>query len=201
VDFAFLEARRVQPEFPGVGPGRRVSESGPMASRQPQAAQDTQGDGRVLGVVARQRAGPWEGGPVELAVPSQGADVRGGSAVTDGEFREFSRKLFSAFPGLWEWINANSPDPLETQAVWRKCLAPYSVEECQSVLDRWSMGELPAPQAYERDRVHVHIRATIDRDRSLSRKAEAKQADGDYWRDESERRRMRRRGEDVQGGI
>src|SRR5690606_23637627 len=102
-------------------------------------------------------------------------------AMTDAQFAEFSRALFVAMPGLNEWITKQSPDPAATLAVWRKCLAPYSVEECQSVLDRWSMGELAAPKAYERDQVHLHIRATIDRDRSLKRKAEAKQADGDYW--------------------
>lgn len=103
--------------------------------------------------------------------------------MTNTEFTQWSTSLFVAFPSLSEWLKANSPDVTQTLNVWRKCLAPYSLTECQSVLDRWSSGELGTFEAYERDKVHLVVRAICQRTRDLEqRRREQREAGEDYHR-------------------
>ncbi len=90
--------------------------------------------------------------------------------MTNEEFSTWSRRLFIAFPSLWDWLQANSPSPLETQAIWRKCLEPYTLDECSQVLDEWSAGTREPFAAYERDKVHLRVRARIEQDRDRQRK-------------------------------
>lgn len=82
-----------------------------------------------------------------------------------GEFEQFTKRLFVAFPSLREWLLRNSPDPNETCALWERTLSGYSLADCDSVLNRWTSGELKPFEAYERDKVHLCIKAVIDRDR------------------------------------
>lgn len=90
--------------------------------------------------------------------------------MTEAEYRQWSRSLFVAFPSLWEWLNASSPDPKETQSIWRRCLEPYSLAECSTVLEEWSNGTREPFEAYERDKVHLRVRARIEQERDRARK-------------------------------
>ncbi len=90
--------------------------------------------------------------------------------MTETEYRSWSKSLFVAFPSLWEWLNSSSPDPKETQAIWRKCLGPYSLAECMTVIDEWSTGAREPFEAYERDKVHLRVRARIEQERDRDRK-------------------------------
>lgn len=90
--------------------------------------------------------------------------------MTNEEFKVFANRLFVSFPAVNEWLQTASPDPTATQVVWRKCLSPYRLDECLGVLDRWSDGRLEPFKAYERDALHLHVRAVIERDRSIARK-------------------------------
>lgn len=89
--------------------------------------------------------------------------------MTNEEFNDFSKRLFIAFPSILDWLRNKSPDMLATQAVWRKTLAGYTLAECDAVLERWVEGDLPPPNAYERDVTAVFIRQVIERDRSQKR--------------------------------
>lgn len=93
--------------------------------------------------------------------------------MTDTEFAKWSTRLFVAFPSLWEWLNKNSPSPKETQALWRKTLAGYTLAECDAVLDDWSSGAAKPFEAYERDKVHLIVRSMValKRDRAAKRKS------------------------------
>lgn len=107
--------------------------------------------------------------------------------MTADEFRAELRQLFRAFPGLWDWLQSTA-DPAGTQEVWRKCLEGYSATEVALVVERWSTGQLEAFKAYERDHVHLMLRAVIEGDRLKALKSERQDSDREYWRDESRRR-------------
>lgn len=96
--------------------------------------------------------------------------------MTNAEAKEFWRQLMKVhFPGLHAWWES-LPEPTETWGVWREALRPYSYDECMSVVRRWSDGTLKPFEQYERERVHLLIRAIIERDRSIQqRKAECQQ--------------------------
>lgn len=91
------------------------------------------------------------------------------------EFDKFSKHLFVAFPDLWEWLNANSPDVNATLDVWQRSLAGYSFIECMHVLDDWISGKRPPFKAFERSQVAILIRQCVqfDRDREAQRKRTA----------------------------
>jgi len=103
--------------------------------------------------------------------------------VTDPEFQVFAKRLFIAFPSLWSWLQENSPDPKETQAIWRETLRPYHLDECLAVVESWSSGQLKPFEAYERDKVHLFIRSIISarRDRRSKRESQAQEL-GDFRR-------------------
>lgn len=107
--------------------------------------------------------------------------------MTNDEFREFMRQLQASFPSLYEWL-AGLECSRETQGVWRTALKRYSLDEVSSVIERWSTGQLGAFAWYDRDKVHLLIRAVIEGDRSKASKADRESTDREYWRDESRRR-------------
>lgn len=123
--------------------------------------------------------------------------------MTDDEFNRFSRRLFIAFPSLREWLGNASDDPQETLRVWRQCLKPYPEHECQAVLDAWSTGQLRPFEAYERDKVHLCIRAVVEGTRSKKREAANRERDIEYHRAERRRRdELRaRRGQGMAEGL
>ena len=89
--------------------------------------------------------------------------------MTESEFTIFAKRLFVSFPDVWEWLNANSPDPQETQRVWRSVLSAYSLEECLLVLDAWLTGAKPIYKAYERAHIAILIRQCVQFDREKNR--------------------------------
>jgi hypothetical protein len=92
--------------------------------------------------------------------------------MTDEEARQFRHELTLVhFPALGEWFGSLA-DPKATWAVWANVLRPYSLEECRSVLQRWSDGTLEPFKHFERERVHLFIRAILERDRSKERAKE-----------------------------
>lgn len=95
--------------------------------------------------------------------------------MTNQEFAQFADKLFIAFPSLHEWMEATYK-PQDTQRLWRSTLSEFTLAECISVLERWTSGELAPFEAYERDKVHLIVRAicAADRDRILKRELQAK---------------------------
>lgn len=113
--------------------------------------------------------------------------------MTDAEFGVFAKRLFVQFPSLHEWLQRSSPDPLETQKLWRKTLGSFSLEDCLGVLDFWQANNQTPFEAYERDKVAVIIRSVIHRKmdkeaRKREREEEAKRI--------HERERGNKRGQD-----
>jgi hypothetical protein len=111
--------------------------------------------------------------------------------MTDQEFPVFTKRLFVAFPSLWTWLQDNSPDPKETQSIWRNTLRPYSIDECLGVVEAWASGALKPFEAYERDKVHLAIRAIISAQRDKRAKHDKTN------QDQQEYRRARRGAFDV----
>ncbi len=108
--------------------------------------------------------------------------------MTNPEFEQFVKRLFTAFPDLYEWLMASSPDPKGTQAIWRDVLRDCTFDECLHVLDSWICGRRPAPKAYERSQVALLLRQSVyfERDRERERTRTTAAAD-DYH----QRRRRR----------
>ena len=90
--------------------------------------------------------------------------------MTDAEFTTFAKRLFVSFPSLFDWLKSSSPDPTETQSIWRETLRPYSLAECLNIIDDWNTGKSKPFEAYERDKVHLIIRAMIGLQRDRQRK-------------------------------
>lgn len=109
--------------------------------------------------------------------------------MTNPEFAQWAKRLFIAFPSLWDWLQSYSPDPAETQAIWRKCLAPYSLEECNRVVAEWSSGAREPFEAYERDKVHLRVRARIEQDRDRQRKREELAETANPYKEDRRRKR------------
>jgi hypothetical protein len=106
--------------------------------------------------------------------------------MTQTEFDDFYKRLFIAFPGLREHVNAKSNQPKATLAVWQRTLAEVAIEEADAVLDDWIEGRASPPAGYERDYTAILIRqrvlhrrskerALIDNDQRLRQRIEAKQ--------------------------
>jgi hypothetical protein len=89
--------------------------------------------------------------------------------MTDDEAKQFRMQMLDvAFPQLGAWFET-LPHKIATWKVWVQCLRPYTLTECLSVLSRWSDGTLQPFEAYERERVHLLIRAIVERDRSRAK--------------------------------
>lgn len=84
--------------------------------------------------------------------------------MTNAEFNIWAKRLFVCFPSLKDWLDQTS-DPVETQKVWRKCLEPYTLDECMTVVEEWSTGVREPFAAYERDHVHLRVRSRIAQER------------------------------------
>lgn len=91
--------------------------------------------------------------------------------MTDAEFSTFAKRLFITFPDVWEWLNANSPDPAETQRVWRGVLKDYRLDECLIAIEAWATGRKPIFKAYERAQIAILIRQSVqfERDKEAQR--------------------------------
>lgn len=89
--------------------------------------------------------------------------------MTDPEFEVFARRLFISFPSLYEWLSGTI-DPPATQAIWRNTLRQYSLAECLGIIDDWNTGKSKPFEAYERDKVHLIIRAMIGLQHDRQRK-------------------------------
>lgn len=81
--------------------------------------------------------------------------------MTDQEFSRWTTDLFVSFPSLNEWLMKASPDPMGTQAKWRKTLRPYTLAECLKVTEDWSAGKLKPFEGYEKDKIHLIVASTI----------------------------------------
>lgn len=92
--------------------------------------------------------------------------------MTDPEFTQFATALFSAFPHISAWIKTNSPEPLATQAVWRRTLLPCNYDECLLVVNDWIEGHSDPPTQYELHRTALQIRESVlnSRDRETKRR-------------------------------
>lgn len=90
--------------------------------------------------------------------------------MTDAEFTTFAKRLFVTFPDVWEWLNANSPDPKQTQEVWREILRDYRLDECLLVLESWLTGARPMFKAFERAQIAMLIRQCVQFDREKDAK-------------------------------
>jgi hypothetical protein len=93
--------------------------------------------------------------------------------VTSAEFETFAKRLFTAFPDIWEWLTNTSPDPKGTQATWRDTLQTCSLQECLLVVDSWITGKRPFPKAYERAQIAMTIRSAVMWDRDAEKKKNA----------------------------
>jgi hypothetical protein len=94
--------------------------------------------------------------------------------LTNQEFAKFIDRMFIAFPSLHEWLQGTYK-PEETQRLWRTTLSPYTLDECLSVITRWTTGVLKPFAAYEKDQVHLLVRSIceMDRDRQHKRKSQS----------------------------
>lgn len=82
------------------------------------------------------------------------------------DFQTFGKRLFVAFPHVWEWLNKESPDTKGTLDVWEDVLRPCTLTECLLVLDSWLEGKRPMFKAYERGELAVMIRQAVYFDRA-----------------------------------
>lgn len=105
--------------------------------------------------------------------------------MTNPEFTTFIDRLFVAFPSLHEWLQG-SYKPEETQRVWRSTLATFKLDECMSVVQRWTSGALEPFAAYERDKVHLIVRSICSADRDRIRKSRERAAMAAPYREKRE---------------
>lgn len=82
------------------------------------------------------------------------------------EAKQVLVESLNAFPGVAAWIKANSPDPSATIRTWAKAIESLERHEVESVIDRWSTGKLKAPEGYEKECFHLHIRQVVMGDRA-----------------------------------
>lgn len=97
------------------------------------------------------------------------------------EFDRLTKHLFVAFPDVWEWLNANSPDVNATLDVWHKTLSGYQLAECLHVLDDWITGKRPLFKAYERAQIAILIRQCVQFDRDRDSQRNKTQAESDVY--------------------
>jgi hypothetical protein len=74
----------------------------------------------------------------------------------------FEKCVFVCFPQVMTWLYETSPDPESTLNVWIKALEKITLEEAKEVIKIWSLGLDPknkAPEAYQRDQFHLHIKS------------------------------------------
>lgn len=102
--------------------------------------------------------------------------------MTDQEFSQWVRRVWITFPDIYEWLHANSPDPIATQEVWRNVLRPYKLEEALMVLSDMAEGKRPAPKAYERSAFALMVKASIQFDRDEQAKRNKMLSIGDEYR-------------------
>jgi hypothetical protein len=80
-----------------------------------------------------------------------------------------------AFPQTRQFIAMNSKVPEQTIAYWAKALLRFEVDECESVIDRWASGALPAPARHEWENFGLVIRSVIINDREIKRRIAPKE--------------------------
>lgn len=102
--------------------------------------------------------------------------------MTDEEFSVFAKRLFVTFPDVWEWLNANSPDPAETQRIWREVLRDYRLDECLLAIDAWATGRKPIFKAYERAQIAILVRQSVQFEREKDRQRERTSGASDEYR-------------------
>lgn len=107
--------------------------------------------------------------------------------MTNEEFTTWSRKLFIAYPSLWEWLERNSPDTTATLEAWRDKLRSYTFDECIGVLSGWDRCSQHPFAAYERDQVPAIVRSVIDKQRDKARKREEQAAIAQDYREQRRR--------------
>jgi len=90
--------------------------------------------------------------------------------MTPTEWKQFSDELLIAFPGIREYINGKSSNPIATLATWEKTLRDVSYSEANSVLDEWLEGSQEPPKAYERDYIALAIKSRVGFKRNESSK-------------------------------
>jgi hypothetical protein len=90
--------------------------------------------------------------------------------MTPTEWKQFSDELLIAFPGIREYINGKSSNPIATLATWEKTLRDVSYSEASAVLDEWLEGSQEPPKAYERDYVALAIKARVGFKRTSEQK-------------------------------
>jgi hypothetical protein len=74
----------------------------------------------------------------------------------------FEKCVFVSFPQVMTWLYETSPDPESTLNVWIKALEKITLEEAKEVIKIWALGLDPknkAPEAYQRDQFHLHIKS------------------------------------------
>lgn len=86
--------------------------------------------------------------------------------MTRDEAKEFLDLAFVRLPGIWEWLQRNSPDVSETLEAWSETLESISLEEAVYVLKRWSNGTLEPPKGYLREVFHLEVLREVKRDRN-----------------------------------
>jgi hypothetical protein len=92
--------------------------------------------------------------------------------MTEQEFSQWGEEFFSRFPSVNEWLMRSSPNLERTLKYWRETLEPFSLEECNQVLEDWLKDGTKAFEAYERDNIPLSIRQTIARNRTQHRERE-----------------------------
>jgi hypothetical protein len=91
--------------------------------------------------------------------------------MTNEEYIEFTKRLFVQYPSLWTWISSLDASK-EVQALWRRKLTKYALDEALAVLEGWFEAGARPFEAYERDHVASVIASVIERERSKQARAE-----------------------------
>jgi hypothetical protein len=77
------------------------------------------------------------------------------------EFKDFSERLFVAFPSFRSHINAKSDNPAGTLETWFKTLSGVELAEADAVVNSWLDGSVEPPKAFELDYVAILIRSRV----------------------------------------
>jgi len=90
--------------------------------------------------------------------------------MTKEEFNQWLKRLKIVQPSMPRWLADNCEDLRGTLELWHRTLERYTLAEALQVLDDWASGTYPPPKNYERDNLHLHVKAGCDLRRDRDRK-------------------------------
>lgn len=108
--------------------------------------------------------------------------------VSQEAFLEWVKRLYCAFPSIYEYNRFNSPDLNATHAMWYSVLSGYELKELNDILDEWIKSPTEPFTPAQRGMVAIMVRARIGFERDRKRKLEKSLADARHLQSVKARR-------------